>query len=83
MYVYEIQLEARCQRKGLGKLLMLLMELVAAKLQMQAVVLTVMQANTAALTLYSRLGYARHPSSPDEDGPGYFILHKPIRTKQL
>lgn len=83
LYVYEIQLERECQQRGLGRLLMKLMELVAFKTHMQAVMLTVMTANRSALGLYSQLGYVRHASCPEEDPfgkPGYVILHKAIRT---
>lgn len=88
LYVYEIQLEAQCQGKGLGNFLMKMMELVAFRFQMQSVMLTVMQENAHARKMYSALGYTQHPSSPSlnaHDDSGYLILHKPVpirRTKQ-
>lgn len=61
---------------------MSLVELVAFNTQMQAVMLTVMLANTAAVDLYRKMGYTEHPSSPDMDREaGYLILHKPVRTR--
>ena len=83
LYIYEIQLEDSCQRKGLGKLMMKLMELVAIKKQMESIMLTVMHNNQSANHLYAQLGYSKHCSSPENgvDGQcGYDILHKPMRT---
>ncbi|XP_037494228.1 N-alpha-acetyltransferase 40 isoform X2 [Jatropha curcas] len=55
LYVYEIQLESRVQEKGLGKFLMQLLELIALKNCMSAVVLTVQKANVDAMNFYSKL----------------------------
>ncbi|KAL6962959.1 N-terminal L-serine N(alpha)-acetyltransferase NatD [Sarracenia purpurea var. burkii] len=52
LYVYELQLEPHVQRKGLGKFLMQLIELIARKSQMGAVVLTVQKANLLAMNFY-------------------------------
>lgn len=85
-YCYELQLEEAAQRKGLGKHMMQLLELIAAKYAMAGVMLTVMRANTGALTFYSRLGYREHESSPDvadpEERTGYMILFKPLIRPQ-
>ncbi|KAF5200964.1 N-alpha-acetyltransferase, partial [Thalictrum thalictroides] len=51
-YVYELQLEGRVQGKGLGKYLMQLIELIARKSRMGAVVLTVLKANLLATNFY-------------------------------
>ncbi|XP_024008591.1 N-alpha-acetyltransferase 40 isoform X2 [Eutrema salsugineum] len=57
LYVYEIQLESRFQGKGLGEFLMQLMELIASKNRMSAIVLTVQTSNALAMTFYmSKLG---------------------------
>ena len=85
LYVYEIQLESRCQGKGLGKYMMKMIELVAFQLEMACVMLTVMQENLAALKLYTSLGYTQHSSSPPAtvgDSPGYLILQKLIRKRK-
>ena len=79
LYIYDIQLEQHVQRKGLGKLLMKLVELVAIRVHLPEVMLTVMKANTSALAMYERLGYTKHQSCPSEgiDGqPGYLIMSK-------
>ncbi|KAL0318948.1 UNVERIFIED_CONTAM: N-alpha-acetyltransferase 40 [Sesamum angustifolium] len=52
VYVYELQLEPRVQGKGLGKFLMQLIELIACKNRMGAVVLTVQRANLSAVDFY-------------------------------
>ncbi|GBF99272.1 hypothetical protein Rsub_12032 [Raphidocelis subcapitata] len=82
-YCYEVQLEERAQRKGLGKHLMRLLELMALRNGMAGVLLTVMRANTDAIAFYARLGYSEHESSPgyadpDEEPAGYVILCKPL-----
>ncbi|AAF25986.1 F15H18.15 [Arabidopsis thaliana] len=57
LYVYEIQLESRVQGKGLGEFLMQLIELIASKNRMSAIVLTVLTSNALAMTFYmSKLG---------------------------
>jgi len=43
LYVYEVQVEDQCQRKGIARLLMKLMELVAWRFGFHCVMLTVMQ----------------------------------------
>lgn len=81
-YCYEVHLEERAQRRGLGKHMMQLLELVAVKYGMQCVMLTVMRSNTAAVGFYSRLGYKEHESSPGMVDPderaGYQILFKTL-----
>ncbi|KAI4326300.1 hypothetical protein MLD38_031628 [Melastoma candidum] len=54
LYVYELQLEARIRGKGLGNFLMELIEVIAKKNHMNAVVLTVQKANHAAMEFYTR-----------------------------
>ena len=85
LYVYELQVEDHCQRKGIARLLMRLMELVALKLGFHSVMLTVMQANLSAITLYNSLGYTKHaicPPPPQDGSAGYLILSKEISTKK-
>ncbi|XP_059668613.1 uncharacterized protein LOC132313715 [Cornus florida] len=70
LYVYELQLEPHVQGKGLGKFLMQLIELIARKNRMGAVVLTVQKANLLALTFYmSKLGYSISSISPSRIDP--------------
>ncbi|KAG6524519.1 N-alpha-acetyltransferase 40-like isoform X1 [Zingiber officinale] len=70
VYVYELQLEACAQRKGLGKFLMQLIELIAHKNRMGAVMLTVQKANILAMSFYtSKLSYTISAISPSQIDP--------------
>ncbi|KAK4781427.1 hypothetical protein SAY86_015529 [Trapa natans] len=53
LYVYELQLEPRIQGKGLGKFLMQLMEFIACKNRMSAILLTVQKSNLPAMSFYT------------------------------
>ncbi|CAN4100608.1 unnamed protein product [Withania somnifera] len=69
LYVYELQLEHRVQGKGLGKFLMVLIELIAQKSKMSAVVLTVQKANRIAMNFYrNKLRYLISTVSPSQMG---------------
>ncbi|XP_021909485.1 N-alpha-acetyltransferase 40 isoform X2 [Carica papaya] len=70
VYVYELQLQSCVQGKGLGKFLMQLIELIARKSQMGAVVLTVQKANLLAMNFYiNKLRYAISSISPSNVDP--------------
>ncbi|XP_020240420.1 N-alpha-acetyltransferase 40 isoform X1 [Cajanus cajan] len=70
LYVYELQLEPCVQGKGLGKFLMQLVELMAQKNCMGAVMLTVQKANTLAMDFYtSKLRYIISAMSPSKVNP--------------
>ncbi|XP_072953194.1 uncharacterized protein [Typha angustifolia] len=70
IYVYELQLESCAQGKGLGKFLMQLIELIARKNQMGAVMLTVQKSNVLAMTFYtSKLRYVISTISPSRVDP--------------
>ncbi|KAL5545068.1 hypothetical protein UlMin_008852, partial [Ulmus minor] len=70
LYVYELQLEHRVQGKGLGNFLMQLIELIAQKNHMGAVLLTVQKANLGAMSFYmSKLRYKISASSPSRVDP--------------
>ncbi|KAK2423057.1 Acyl-CoA N-acyltransferase (NAT) superfamily protein [Trifolium repens] len=67
LYVYELQLESCVQGKGLG---MFLMELIAQKNCMGAVMLTVQKANLLAMNFYmSKLRYMISATSPFKVNP--------------
>ncbi|KAG0488511.1 hypothetical protein HPP92_007322 [Vanilla planifolia] len=68
-YVYELQLENCARGKGLGKFLMQLMELIACKNRMGAVMLTVQKSNTAAINFYNKLRYIISATSPSKVDP--------------
>ncbi|XP_008806628.1 N-alpha-acetyltransferase 40 [Phoenix dactylifera] len=70
IYVYELQLESCAQGKGLGKFLMQLIELIAHKNHMGAVMLTVQKANVLAMNFYtSKLRYIISTISPSRVDP--------------
>lgn len=53
-----MQLEAECRRKGLGRFMLQILELMAFKNEMDKVVLTVFRHNPAAVSFFKSLGYA-------------------------
>ncbi|KAF2588915.1 hypothetical protein F2Q70_00040181, partial [Brassica cretica] len=82
LYVYEIQLESRIQGKGLGEFLMQLIELIASKNKMSAIVLTVQTSNALAMTFYmSKLGYRISSISPSKANLPNFLAKYEILCK--
>ncbi|XP_020107256.1 N-alpha-acetyltransferase 40 isoform X2 [Ananas comosus] len=88
VYVYELQLESCAQGKGLGKFLMQLIELIARKNQVGAVMLTVQKTNVAAMNFYmNKLRYVVSSISPSRVDPligaekSYEILCKAFDTE--
>lgn len=81
LYVYELQISPQAQSRGLGKLLMAAVEIVARKTEMACVMLTVLKGNARAVNFYYKLGYRLDQSSPGVFNPlgehGYEILSKP------
>jgi ribosomal protein S18 acetylase RimI-like enzyme len=69
VYVYELQMVPSAQGKGLGKFLMELIELIACKSQMGAVMLTVQKANNLAMAFYKKLRYVISSTSPSRVDP--------------
>ncbi|XP_077230565.1 uncharacterized protein LOC143863694 isoform X2 [Tasmannia lanceolata] len=70
VYVYELQLDLCVQRRGLGKFLMQLIELIARKNHMGAVMLTVQKSNLSAMNFYiSKLRYTISTISPSRVDP--------------
>ncbi|CAH2037013.1 unnamed protein product, partial [Thlaspi arvense] len=84
LYVYEIQLESRIQGKGLGEFLMQLIELIASKNRMSAIVLTVQTSNALAMTFYmSKLGYKISSISPSKTNIPTILAKYEILCKTL
>ncbi|XP_052154507.1 uncharacterized protein LOC127772601 isoform X3 [Oryza glaberrima] len=87
VYVYELQMESSAQGKGLGKFLMELVELIACKSQMGAVMLTVQKANNLAMAFYKKLRYVISSTSPSRVDPliglekNYEILCKAFESE--
>lgn len=59
LYCYEIQLTKSLRRSGLGKFLMMILELLAFKKQMLCVRLTVLKHNDGATSFFKACGYTR------------------------
>ena len=82
VYLYELQLEPRVHRRGLGTVLMRAVEHIGTALQMRQSVLSVLKINEQAQRFYTQgLGYGIDWTSPDRDPSGaclYFILSKAI-----
>ncbi|OWZ05819.1 N-acetyltransferase [Phytophthora megakarya] len=85
LYLYEVQLAAKVQRCGLGKLLMQLLQLVARKHGMELMVLTVFKTNEGAMRFYrERMGFEIDETSPSACGDetqDYEILSKSVQNK--
>lgn len=75
LYVYEIQIDPKIQRQNIGKRLMTLMQIIAMKMNMEKVMLTVFKFNNGAMDFYkNKLGYQLDQSSPgffDESDNGF------------
>jgi len=90
LYCYEIQLCEEVRRKGLGKFLMQILELIAFKTSMEKVMLTVFRHNVASQEFFvNKLKYSVDETSPvlsvedlvfdDLEGVSYEILSKPVK----
>lgn len=82
LYVYEIQVDERMRRAGLGRRLMTILELVARQVGLNKTMLTVFKDNTAAWNFYTtKLKYKVDETSPSLYGEevDYEILSKRVR----
>ncbi|PIO73340.1 acetyltransferase, GNAT family [Teladorsagia circumcincta] len=79
LYCYEIQVEERYQKKGVGTLLIQTLETLAEKTGMEKVMATVFAFNEKSLGFFHKLGYETDISCPDENqGRDYLILSKAV-----
>ncbi|KAK0465127.1 acyl-CoA N-acyltransferase [Desarmillaria tabescens] len=67
LYCYELQVSNTSRRNGLGRKLMDLLGSIGEAWHMQKIMLTVFEANGAALVFYVALGFVVDETSPDED----------------
>ncbi|KAG0712278.1 N-alpha-acetyltransferase 40 [Chionoecetes opilio] len=84
LYCYELQLEEACRRKGLGRFMMQVLELVAFSNQMQKVVLTVFKHNPEGMNFFKKCKYDIDETSPEdsyEESFDYCILSKLNKMK--
>ncbi|PIK39919.1 putative N-alpha-acetyltransferase 40 [Apostichopus japonicus] len=89
LYCYEIQLVEEVRRKGLGKFLIQILEMLAYQTQMKKVMLTVFKHNKEANSFFvNQLKYEIDETSPSIYDPmnpedyDYEILSKPIKKKK-
>ena len=87
-YVYDVQVRQESSRKGLGKWLMMIVELIARKLDLGWVMLTVFNANKEGLKFFpEKLKYTVDETSPqfeaygDTDDTPYVILSKNLKPQ--
>jgi len=83
LYLYELQLEPEAQRKGLGRRIMQVLELIAGKNNMKWVMLTVFTANEPGMSFYTdKMKYVVDEISPSRSevmkAHSYEILSKCI-----
>ena len=89
LYVYELQVAPSAKRKGLGKHMMCLLEMIARKYGMKFVMLTVFTENSGGMEFYRNLKYIVDETSPQFNDLGqdeksaatYQILSKEIHYK--
>ncbi|OQS02338.1 N-acetyltransferase [Thraustotheca clavata] len=81
-YVYELQVGPNLQRKGVGKRLMQMLELISTKYKLKWIVLTVFKANESAMQFYTKkMGFEIDDTSPsqhDNTEESYEILSKQL-----
>ncbi|KAK3598657.1 hypothetical protein CHS0354_020414 [Potamilus streckersoni] len=87
VYCYEIQLIEGVRRKGLGKFLMQILELMAYKTEMKKVMMTTFKHNTDSVDFFKKgLKYEVDEISPDDpvfdEGYCYWILSKTLQPKK-
>jgi GNAT superfamily N-acetyltransferase len=74
LYTYEMQVEEKFQKKGLGSFMMESLEKMAISFTMERMVLTLLTNNPDAQRFYERLGYK--VDETDEGNEGYRIYSK-------
>lgn len=68
-YIWELQIEPKFQRHGLGKYLLQCAELITMKMGIICVMLTVLKNNEGAFNFYKKNNYKLHPLSPGMADP--------------
>nr|CAH0103578.1 unnamed protein product [Daphnia galeata] len=84
LYCYELQLEVECRKKGLGRFMLQILELMAFTANLKKVVLTVFVHNLNAIGFFKSLGYSVDETSPEstlEEQFDYEILSKCKKVK--
>jgi N-alpha-acetyltransferase 40 len=84
VYVYEIQIDKKYQRLGLGKKIMDIIETITSLAGLGRIMLTVFKANECAVEFYRRIDYSVDETSPSlhNEPADYEILSKKLVVKQ-
>ncbi|KAJ3895006.1 putative acetyltransferase family-containing protein [Lentinula edodes] len=69
LYCYELQISPLHQRKGLGKFLMKLLQVIGRRTKMEKIMLTVLDNNSAANDFYATIGFQLDECSPSFEDP--------------
>jgi ribosomal protein S18 acetylase RimI-like enzyme len=86
LYLYELQLQPQYVRCGIGKRLMVVLEMIARMQRMEDIMMTVLFKNENAMIFYKSLGYTQDETSPQLDPdarrrhPHHDILSKYVGT---
>ena len=67
LYCYELQLEDEVRRKGLGKFMLQVLELIGFSANMKKVILTVLKHNPEAKAFFTALKYMTDETSPEDN----------------
>uniref|UniRef100_A0A914DE69 N-alpha-acetyltransferase 40 n=1 Tax=Acrobeloides nanus TaxID=290746 RepID=A0A914DE69_9BILA len=79
VYCYELQVDKSYQNKGIGSLLLQILENLAKNSGMEKVMATVFAFNAPSLGFFHRNGFSTDLTCPDpEDDCDYLILSKPV-----
>ena len=84
VYVYEIQIDEKYQRLGLGKKIMTIIETLTINAELGRIMLTVFKKNESAMNFYRGINYDVDETSPSmhNEPADYEILSKKMGLKQ-
>lgn len=80
LYIWEMQVSAKCRGRGFGRMLMDMLTAIARAASMHSMVLTVFSSNQAAVAFYKHMGFDHTmdcPSRTQRNSP-HFILSKRV-----
>jgi GNAT superfamily N-acetyltransferase len=80
LYIWEMQVSERCRGRGLGRVLMHMLNAIASAASMHSLVLTVFSSNKPAIAFYKHMGFDHTMDCPSrtESDPPHFILSKRV-----
>ena len=81
LYVYEIQIDGKYQRKGIGRFMMFALEMLAFKADMRKIMLTILKHNTEADKFFKQIMKFEMDETSPKSHVDYEILSKPNKRK--